>query len=155
VGNTPPGRGSRLLSRVPWRFVKFGMVGASGIPVNLLFTWVGYHLLFNTFSREARHGAAYVVGIAVSIFTNFLLNDIWTWRDRTRGDAGVASGFWSRLLKFYMVCGVGALLQWGAAMALSLWVGIHYLLAQVGGIVLATAVNFVANNLWTFKERKQ
>ncbi|MBW2736993.1 MAG: GtrA family protein, partial [Deltaproteobacteria bacterium] len=35
-------------------------------------------------------------------------------------------------------------------MALSLWLQWSYLLAQLVGIVLATMINFVANNLWTF-----
>ena len=136
----------RLLSKEQRRFIKFCLVGGSGVPVNLVLTWVGYRLLFAGLGGEARK-AAYVVGILVSILTNFLLNDLWTWKDRHKAEGH----FVGRLLRFYLVSSVAALLQFGTAMGLGVWLHLHYLIAQLCGIAVATAVNFVINNAWTFR----
>lgn len=140
----------RLLSKEQRRFIKFCIVGGSGVPVNLLCTWAGYHGLFFALDETSRKGAAYLFGIAVSIFTNFVLNDIWTWRDRNAG-----RGFLGRLLRFYLVCSLSSGIQFGTAMGLSVGLAMHYLVAQLIGIALATGVNFVVNNLWTFRARGQ
>jgi putative flippase GtrA len=137
----------RLLSKEQRRFIKFCVVGTSGIPVNLLCTWAAYHLLFFALDEAWRKAAAYLFGIAVSTFTNFLLNDLWTWRDREK----VAEGFLGRMLRFYLVSSVAAGIQFGTAMGLTLGLDLHYLLAQLIGIALATAVNFIVNNIWTFR----
>ena len=136
----------RLFSKEQRRFIKFCIVGASGVPVNLLCTWVGYHALFSDINESWRKGAAFLFGIVISIFTNFLLNDLWTWGDRDK----TQRGFFGRLLRFYLVSSVAAALQFGVAMALSVWLKVGYLLAQLAGIALATMINFVVNNLWTF-----
>lgn len=140
----------RLLSKEQRRFVKFCLVGASGVPVNLAFTWLGHQFLFASYADSTRKAAAYLLGIAVSIFTNFLLNDLWTWKDRQKAQGHVLS----RLLRFYLVCAAASVLQFGTAMALSTWLQWHYLVAQLVGIALATAANFLLNNLWTFRAQK-
>lgn len=141
----------RILSKEQRRFIKFCIVGASGVPVNLVCAWVGYQTLFSSLAESYRAGAAYLLGIVVSIFTNFLLNDIWTWRDRQRG----ASGFLVRLLRFYLVSSLAAVIQFGMAMGLKVGLELHFLLSQLAGIALATAINFVINNLWTFRPPPQ
>jgi dolichol-phosphate mannosyltransferase len=140
----------RIFSKEQRRFIKFCIVGASGIPVNLGCTWLAYHWLFFALDETMRKGAASLFGIALSILTNFLLNDLWTWRDRQKA----TRGFVGRMLRFYLVSSVAALIQWGAAMALALGLDLHLLLAQLAGIALATGVNFLFNNLWTFRKAK-
>ena len=142
----------RVLSKEQRRFVKFCLVGAGGVPVNLLCTWLGFGLLFAGLGGESRKAAAYLLGILASIFTNFLLNDLWTWKDRPKDQ----DRFVGRLLRFYLVCSLASTMQFGTAMGLGLlspWMHQHYLVAQLCGIALATAVNFVVNNLWTFRNR--
>src|SRR3712207_3947088 len=57
------------------RFWKFALVGASGILVNLLtlITLVEYF--------DAGPTVAWIVAVGVSILSNFLLNNAFTWRD--------------------------------------------------------------------------
>jgi dolichol-phosphate mannosyltransferase len=141
----------RLLSKEQRRFLKFCLVGASGVPVNLFFTWLGHRLLFTSLGAEARTAAASLLGIVVSIFTNFLLNDLWTWSDREK--AAGRGPLLARLGRFYLVCSIASAIQFGTAMALGVWLRLHYLLAQLAGIALAMAVNFVVNNAWTFRDR--
>ena len=128
--------------------MKFCFVGASGVPVNLLFTWVGYSFLFATAEMAWRTALASLLGILVSIFTNFVLNDLWTWADRDK----VTLGIGSRLARFYLVSAVAAVVQFAAAMSLVEALGLHYLIAQLSGIAVAMVLNYVANNFWTFRE---
>jgi len=141
----------RILSKEQRRFIKFCLVGGSGVPVNLLCSYLGYQLIFADLSPAGRNAGAYILGILISIFTNFLLNDVWTWRDRAK----VHRGFAGRLLRFYLVCSLASGIQFGLAMGLSLGLELHYMLAQIAGIALATAVNFVVNNVWTFRDKQK
>jgi len=119
------------------------------VPVNLLFTWVGHGFLFDGFSEYGRKAFASLLGIIISIFTNFLLNDFWTWRDREK----VRDNFFTRLAMFYVVCSLASAIQFGTYLALTIWLNVYYLIAQMIGIVLATVLNFVANNAWTFRKK--
>jgi dolichol-phosphate mannosyltransferase len=139
----------RIFSKEQRRFIKFCLVGASGVPVNLVCTWLGHRYLFHGLQPEGRKAAAFLLGILVSILTNFLLNDLWTWRDRDK----VSGRFLGRLLRFYLVCSFASAIQFGTAMGLTLWGRFHYLVAQLFGIALATAMNFIINNAWTFRAK--
>jgi putative flippase GtrA len=84
------------------RFIKFSCVGASGVGVNLaaLFFFADVLRLHANFSSA--------LAIEVSILSNFLLNEYWTFRDR-RMESGT---FGLRALRFNLVSLVGALVQW-------------------------------------------
>ena len=133
------------------RFLKFCLVGASGVPVNLLVMWIGFNFIFVFLDGQPRVTAASALGFVVSVWTNFLLNDIWTWADRPKG----ATGFWGRCARFYLVCSVGGAIQIGTSNLVTMLGGQSlYMLGQVGGIALATGINYVVNNLWTFGNKE-
>ena len=152
---------TRLASRYH-RVIKFGVVGASGIPVNLIFVWVGKVFLFKGLSQGFSDGLSYLLGIVVSILTNYLLNYWWTWGDR-RGKG--VDGFFRQMGKFYVVSAVAAVIQYlvtiGASALMKGYPSlnvvltgeyrVYNLLAPPIGIVVAFAVNYVANNRWTFR----
>ena len=138
----------KLLTRERRRFLKFCVVGASGVPVNLLFMWIAFNWIFPTLEQSLRVPCASGFGFAVSVLTNFLLNDLWTWRDRPKNKGG----FVWRLLRFYLVSSAGGAIQIACTTGLNR-VGLHYMLAQLCGIALATAINYVVNNLWTFGDK--
>jgi len=144
------------------RFVKFLVVGGSGVPVNLGAVFVATAVLPGSLSADVRDTTAYFAGIALSIFTNFLLNNCWTWGDRTTGRPG---GFLARLGKFYLVSAAAALVQLATSAILSgLMRGtdffslpihgeyrVYHVLAPLAGILLGLAINFGVNDLWTFR----
>ena len=132
------------------RAIKFGVVGSSGVVVNLACTWAAYNFAFHTWNDTYRHAAAFLSGIAVSVVTNYLLNAGWTWKDRATGDVRRASQF----LKFTAVALGAATLQFGIAMTLALVLNLPYLLAQAIGVGVASTLNFLANNAWTFRHRE-
>jgi putative flippase GtrA len=149
------------------RFAKFCAVGASGVIVNM-----GCLALFaDALGAQANLAAA--LSIEISINTNFLINELWTFRDR-RGASGGVPGRWAR---FHAVSFVGAALQWSVFVALNAviaWivggygstggvmaaisdppdVGRWMYVSQLAGIALATLWNFTANFFWTWKREK-
>lgn len=148
------------------RFLKFSVVGGSGVFVNLGF----YYLLTRpTGWVESLWGRniAYALSVELSILSNFLLNDRWTFADRCEGVP-----FSQRFIRFHLVSGVGFLINWGVFALLNLAVeqgavrllgSVHVLgktqnlddmLAAMIGIVAALAWNFGANLLWTWGKRK-
>ena len=133
-----------LARRFPFaRFLKFCVVGGTGVVVNY-----GVYL---PLTRWAHVLAEYslVASIAVSILTNFLLNEAWTFRDRRTGGTG---GFVGRLGRFYLVSLGGAVIQWGVSVLGFRYLGIIDWLAVLVGIGIATAWNFLLNLIWTWNK---
>ena len=138
------------LSRI--RYFKFGVVGASGTVVNMLVLYVCHNYLFD--GLEADLGKPYLslaVAIAVATLNNFSWNRLWTWADRRAvASEQTAPGFSQQLLKYALASWFGIGLQYG----LTLWWShfMHYMLANVLAIVVASVSNFLANDRWTFKK---
>jgi dolichol-phosphate mannosyltransferase len=153
-----------LLDRIlaqRWRFLKFCAVGGSGVLVNLGLVWVGNEILFASLPEWWRTSLSYLVGILVSILTNFLLNDFWTWRDR-RGAGGAA--FAGRLARYYAVSALAASLQYMTSLGATALVAVLVhgsagavvavwwkWLAVLAGVAVGTLVNFVMNHVWTYR----
>lgn len=122
-------------------FFKFLLVGASGIVVNLAIFTLLLNLGVNKFIASP-------IAIEVSIFSNFLLNNYWTFRGRNRTDRVRVKG-----LKFNAVSWIALIVSYGTFVALS-WAfptGLPQL-HQLIGIVPATLVNYFLNSYWTFRQ---
>ena len=121
-------------------FIKFAIVGASGVLVNL-----GFFTLF--LMMEINKYIASPVAIELSIIWNFLLNNYWTFRWRKTGSRTRIRG-----LKFNLVSVISLGVSYGTFVALSsafpdTMPQIHQLI----GIVPATLVNYFLNSYWTFR----
>jgi putative flippase GtrA len=144
------------------RLIKFGLVGVTGVVVNLAVFEVLFRLAHLQFSL------ANAIGIVVSIFTNFLLNDTWTWGDRIKGTRRDWVG---RLTKYYVSASAAAgvqLLVASAAMTFVLddlpltlpegfgpplgGVDVGPTIAVLTGIAFGMAINFLASHLWAFRD---
>jgi len=112
-----------------YRAFKFMAVGVSGVFVNLGALW--YLKSFIGIS-ELVAGA---LAIELSILSNFLLNDFWTFRDRRRGR------FVHRLIKCHGSA-IGPLVNFVTLVVL-VWVGVHYLVSDAIGILLGFAANYL------------
>jgi len=123
------------------RFVRFGLVGLSGILVNTVVLWL----------LKTRMGLYYVtagaLAIVVAITWNFLLNDTFTWRERR---SRTARDMGTRYLKYWTVSGVGSLLQVGGLYIFT-EAGLPYLVSNLIGIVLGVVWNFKMHSGWTWK----
>ncbi|WP_102227060.1 glycosyltransferase [Acidimangrovimonas sediminis] len=136
-----------LLSRLsggllPVRFLLFGLVGATGVVVQLA---VVRALLL---VAGPDFGAAQAGGIVVAMTTNFLLNNRLTWRERRLKGGAMLRG----LMLFYLVCSLGALANLAAAGALYRLLPVWWI-ASTGGAVAGAVWNFWASLIVTWRAR--
>ena len=127
--------------QVPGRFVKFCVVGASGVIVDMAIFWMLCEL------ARWPVAAAKCVSTEGAILNNFIWNDLWTFADLAEG--GARSRL-RRLFTFNAICGGGLLLS-----LLLLFVQISLLrmnryVANGAAIVLVTAWNFGMNRAFSW-----
>lgn len=132
------------------RFVRFGVVGASGVIVNLAFMALGLRL-FEGLSDGLRDSLASALGIALSVASNFVLNDMWTWGDRAKGPR--KRDWLLRFTAYGLGAGVGAGLQFAASLGLRTLLSLQVYAAQILGILLGMVVNFIINNRVVFRDK--
>jgi putative flippase GtrA len=119
---------------------RFLLVGASGVVVNTLTVYVLYeraHLPLIVTSALA---------VELAIASNFAMNDRWTFQ-RT----GSSFLQLTRFARFNLVSLGGLIVTTSTAWLLVQLGGVNYLIANLAGIGLATACNFVANVRWTWR----
>jgi dolichol-phosphate mannosyltransferase len=129
------------------RFLKFCLVGASGVLVNMFFFWLFYRKL-GIFSLISSF-----LAIQIAILNNFLWNDKWTWREKRK--PGVRQ-FFVRLGKFTLSSNLTS----ASANLLGVWVflnllGWNYLISNLLGIGSGVSSNFLANHYWTYFSNEQ
>jgi len=124
------------------RFVRFCLVGASGVVVNVGLLWLFTERVGLFYLASA------AIAIETSVFNNFILNDVWTFRDRR--NPGVAARL-TRFLKFNLVSAAGIGINMGVLWACTELLGVYYLLSNLCGIATAMLWNFAANASWTWR----
>ena len=153
----------RIRQLIQWafsfRYIKFGIVGASGTVVNMAVLYLAQEYVFASMAApRQRLYISLAVAILVATINNFSWNRIWTWADRrpdptSSADSGVKPlGLVQLFLRYCLASWMGMALQY----SLTLWFAhfMHYLLANVLAIVVASVSNFLANDRWTFRNRK-
>lgn len=117
------------------RGLRFGAVGASGVVVNAVL------LVFLVEIMDAKPLVAAPFAIEAAVFTNFLLNRNWTWRERPREAA--------TLWRYHAVAFVGMAIQW-LALFVAVGAGLHYLAGLLLGVAAATLWNFIGADRFAF-----
>jgi len=130
----------RFLSKA----ARFFTVGTSGFVVNYIIS-----MLFTSSLTEMWYLHANILGIIVSMSTNFLLNKVWTFEDKDFSRKKTFSQFG----KFSMFSSLGALVQLGIVFLLVDSYDIVYPLALISAIGVAAFSNFILNKKLTFKEK--
>ncbi|HEV2300155.1 MAG TPA: glycosyltransferase family 2 protein [Stellaceae bacterium] len=124
---------------VPVRFLLFGMIGGLGILTHLATLWVALRSGYVAFP------AAQGIATVVAMTGNFLLNNLFTYRDRRLRGWRIATG----LLSFYAVCGIGAAANVGVAFEL-FGAGHAWWLAGLGGAAVGVVWNYAVSSLVTW-----
>ena len=141
---------ARLQPMAHWRFIKFGMVGASGTVINIAVLYGAQeYLLRGIQDFHSRLNYSIALAITLATISNFYWNRRLTWRDRQR------DAHQSELLlfsKYVMAAALSIVIQ----SLLTKWLAnyLHYLVANVLAIVVASVANFVANDRLTFRRRR-
>lgn len=124
------------------RLLRFDLVGVSGVFVNegilyLLTEHAGFFYLISS-----------VIAIQSAILNNFILNHLWTFKERRSESVGLLN----RLGRFELISIAGAAVSITVLFILTSLFGIHYLVSNLIAIVIAFMVNFFGNNLWTWRK---
>lgn len=112
-----------------WHFIKFNVVGLSGVGVNegafllLLYSHM-YYLL------------ASAIAIEISIVSNFIFNDYWTFRDRRHGHMA------ARMAKFNLLMLIGLVVQVAVVFGATTYFFIHPAISQLVGIGVAFLLRY-------------
>lgn len=122
-------------------FVKFCIVGGSGVVVNL-------GSMTALMAMGVNKYIASPIAIEISIITNFLFNNYWTFRHRKNSSRKRIRG-----LKFNAVSIIALLVSYLTFVLLSLWFpDVPPQVHQFIGIIPATFINYFLNSYWTFSE---
>jgi len=134
---------SSMQNKLPKRFISFTFVGISGIIVNSAILYYAKEYL------EVPISIASLLAIQIAILNNFFWNRRFTWVDRQMtGLKAIRTG----LLRFTLVSWIAGGLNWVILMILHHAVGLHYMVANLVAILVASILNYLLNDLWTFRQ---
>ena len=124
----------RFGSLIPARFVLFSVVGVSGVVVNIA--------VLEGLRRFVHVPFIPAQGIAIltAMGSNFLINNLLTFRDQRLRGWALATGF----AGFVIACALGAVFNWAASVGLHQILRWHVLVAAVVSALLAGVFNFAA-----------
>ncbi len=120
------------------RFVRYGIIGVSGVGVNLGVLTLLRHLW------PSQATTTYVLAVEASIITNYVLNAWFTFKVRVH-----LPGF----LRYNLVSAGGLIVQ-TAIYRLVLGHGVNYIIADLIAIPFGTVIGFVLSNVWVFRVRE-
>jgi dolichol-phosphate mannosyltransferase len=121
------------------RFLRFGVVGFSGVFVDMGVFYVLRTVLGLALTRSA------IFSSEIAIINNFLWNDLWTFGDISSKQQGNRKRF-RRFLKFNLVCLTGLILNVLIVNFLFNIVHVNEYLAKLIAIALITFLNFWLNS---------
>jgi len=124
---------------VPVRFLLFALIGGLGVATHLATLWLVLH------ATQASFAMAQGVATLTAMTGNFLLNNLFTYRDRRLKGWRLLSGLGS----FYAVCGVGAAANVGVAAHLA---GAQqaWWLAGLAGAAVSVVWNYAMSSIFTW-----
>ncbi len=122
------------------RFVKFGLVGVTGLVVNTLALALATGVL----------GIHYLVGAALatqaSTIWNYVFTDRWVFATRQTG-----KGQTHRFAIFWTINNLGLLARGPMIFALTEWLHVHYLVSNLISLVAIMLVRYAASDLWIWR----
>ena len=127
---------------VPVRFLMFSLIGGLGVGTHLATLWFAAATLGFSFP------AAQAIATVVAMTGNFLLNNLFTYRDRRLHGWRLLTG----LISFYAVCGAGAAANVGVASYVA--EGHHaWWLAGLAGAAVSVVWNYAMTSMFTWAPR--
>jgi len=134
--------------KTPLRFLRFGLVGGSGVLVNQATLYLLHDPTRLAFPLLWSAAAAW----QIAVVNNFAWNEAWTFADRVGGAAG-AKGRLGRFVKFELICLVGLGISLLVLHFCTDRLGMHYLIANLIAIGVSTAWNFLVNLRFNWSSR--
>ncbi len=124
------------------RFILFGIVGFSGIFVQLFSTFIFFSVLGLPFLQS------HISSVVIAMTSNFSLNNLLTYKDRSL----LGKNYFKGLISFYLICSAGALANVAIADFIFENIGL-WLVASLAGALLGAVWNFIFSSIFTWKTR--
>lgn len=124
------------------RFIRFGIVGASGVVVNMGVLFLLVYL------GSWNHIGAAAVSTEAAILSNFVLNDRWTFRSD-----GASSGWLRRAGSYNAVALAGLAVSLAVLAILTDGLRMHYLTANLFAIGAATLWNYTGSSRFAWRRQ--
>jgi dolichol-phosphate mannosyltransferase len=137
----------RLSALSTTRFLRFALVGASGVLVDMAVLF----LLSDPRSLGFGLTRSKMVAAELAIINNFIWNDAWTFRDLVGARRGPRHKL-RRLLKFNAVCGIGLVLN---VLLLNIQFNLFHVNRYVANLVsigVVTAWNYWLNRMLNWRD---
>ena len=123
------------------QFVRFCLVGASGVVVNYAVMWALFRL------GDVPYVLASVGAFMVANLNNYYLNKSFTFKDQVRGWGPMGIQY----LKFLGITLPGLAINEAVLVGLVHFWAMDPVLANLVGVLVATFSNFVGNKFFTFR----
>ena len=127
---------------VPVRFALFALVGGIGLFIHMLVLWFTLTVLRASFDPAQASAAV------VAMTSNFLINNLFTYRDRRLRGFALVRG----LFTFYAICALGAVANVGIAGYVFSRNEVWWL-AGLAGVVVGSVWNYAVSSVFTWKEK--
>jgi dolichol-phosphate mannosyltransferase len=131
----------RTSGRTGNQFVRFALVGSSGVFTNLAVYSILIYLLY----------VHYLIAATVSFVTamtgNFILNLRWTFKTHGQGIRAIGDQYLRYASVTVISYGINIVVLW---ILVDFWHW-HKVLAQLTAIFMTTISNFLGSKLWAFK----
>ncbi|MCO7126395.1 glycosyltransferase family 2 protein [Sporolactobacillus shoreicorticis] len=128
------------------RFYLFCLVGSSGVVINLLV----YKLML---SMGMPIMYAFLISSLISILSNYLLNNAFTWRMRHKRKSRFS--WFERMVKYVIVSIASLCVSSGVLSSAHYLLHLSPMLSGMTGIAASVIINFVVNDKWTFTTSKK
>lgn len=134
---------THLLTLTPYKtLLKFLVVGSIGTLVNLSVLYVLRYFL------SVEHLIASALSIEASIINNYILHELWTFKDRRLGSWLV------RLLKFHGSTTLAVTTQYVVSQLLHYVLGVESIISQFVGILLGFVINYILSTRFVWRRFK-
>jgi putative flippase GtrA len=126
-----------LTPEVAYKFIKFGIVGFSGVFVDFGFTYICKEWL------KIQKYVSNAIGFTIAASTNYYLNRVWTFHSQNP-EIAVEYG------RFLFISAIGLLISTLALYLLVTRVKFNFYFAKLLAIIVVTFWNFFINLNYTF-----
>ncbi len=126
-----------LTREVAYKFVKFGIVGFSGVIVDFGFTYICKEWL------KIQKYVSNAIGFIIAASSNYYLNRVWTFHSNNP-DVAVEYG------RFLFIAAIGLMISTLVLYMLVSRAKFNFYFAKLLAIVVVTLWNFVVNLNYTF-----
>ena len=124
--------------------LRFYIVGAIGLVINYIVS--SYFFIYLNFD----HIQSSILGIIVSLSSNFLLNKIWTFQDNNMKINIILKQY----VKYFIFNSVGVVIQLSIVFGLGK-TNIDYGIIILTAISIASVLNYIFNKKFIFKNKKE